>query len=104
MLKAFFKRVITEVVKELISPELASIRAEIKGVETSLSQRMDRLEERLDRFEDRLDRFDDKLDRINKRLDDLYLIVVRRDEHTSLEEDVKRLREDVDILKRRVGI
>ena len=41
---------------------------------------------------------------LDTRLDDLYKVVVRREEHYSLEEDVKRLREDVELLKRRAGV
>jgi len=39
---------------------------------------------------------------INRRIDDLYQVVVRREEHYSLVEEVRRLRDDVEMLKRKV--
>ena len=89
MLKDFLKRIITEVIKELISPELTILREEIKKVEGSLKETLNEMRE--------------DMRHLDTRLDDLYKVVVRREEHYSLEEDVKKLREDVELLKRRVG-
>ena len=143
MIKSFIKRIITEVIKELISPELTrfeqamiaqqeafrnEMRLRFEDFVKSMDARFEGFAKGMDaRFEDfakSMDaRFEDfksfvigelaKISReieeirvdirnINRRIDDLYQVVVRREEHYSLVEEVRRLRDDVEMLKRKV--
>ena len=165
MIKSFIKRIITEVIKELISPELTrfeqamiaqqeafrnemrlrfedfakSMDVKFEGFAKGMDARFEDFVKSMDakfegfakgmdvRFEDfakSMDaRFEDfksfvigelaKISReieeirvdirnINRRIDDLYQVVVRREEHYSLVEEVRRLRDDVEMLKRKV--
>ena len=143
MIKSFIKRIITEVIKELISPELTrfeqamiaqqeafrnEMRLRFEDFAKSMDARFEGFAKGMDaRFEDfakSMDaRFEDfksfvigelaKISReieeirvdirnINRRIDDLYQVVVRREEHYSLVEEVRRLRDDVEMLKRKV--
>ena len=47
-------------------------------------------------------RLNEDMRNFNKRLDDLYKIVVRRDEHSFMVNDVQKLRQEVELLKRDV--
>jgi len=143
MIKSFIKRIITEVIKELISPELTrfeqamiaqqetfrnEMRLRFEDFAKSMDVKFEGFAKGMDaRFEDFVKsmdaRFEDfksfvigelaKISReieeirvdirnINRRIDDLYQVVVRREEHYSLVEEVRRLRDDVEMLKRKV--
>jgi ubiquinone biosynthesis protein UbiJ len=114
MIKNFFKRIISEVIKELISPQLEEFRKFILLQQESFQGE---IRTRLEGFEKNIEaRFDDfksfmvrevedikqDIRAINRRLDDLYQVVVRREEHYSLVDEVRRLRDDVEMLKRKV--
>jgi len=47
-------------------------------------------------------RLNEDMRNFNKRLDDLYKIVVKRDEHSFMVNDVQKLRQEVELLKRDV--
>jgi predicted phage-related endonuclease len=154
MIKNFIKRIITEVIKELISPELMRfeqamlsqqdlfrnemrtklddfaksmearyedlarlMQAQFDDFSKSMEARFEDFSKSIDaRFEDfkgfvmgELTRISKEIDEIrvdirniNRRIDDLYQVVVRREEHYSLVEEVRRLRDDVEMLKRKV--
>jgi predicted phage-related endonuclease len=143
MIKNFIKRIITEVIKELISPELMrfeqamlsqqdlfrnEMRTKLDDFAKSMEARYEDLAKLMQaqfddfsksmeaRFEDfkgfvmgELARISKEIDEIrvdirniNRRIDDLYQVVVRREEHYSLVEEVRRLRDDVEMLKRKV--
>jgi predicted phage-related endonuclease len=154
MIKNFIKRIITEVIKELISPELMRfeqtmlsqqdlfrnemrtkfddfaksmearyedlaklMQAQFDDFSKSMEARFEDFSKSIDaRFEDfkgfvmgELARISKEIDEIrvdirniNRRIDDLYQVVVRREEHYSLVEEVRRLRDDVEMLKRKV--
>jgi hypothetical protein len=154
MIKNFIKRIITEVIKELISPELMRfeqamlsqqdlfrnemrtrfddfaksmearyedlarlMQAQFNDFSKSMEARFEDFSKSIDaRFEDfkgfvmgELARISKEIDEIrvdirniNRRIDDLYQVVVRREEHYSLVEEVRRLRDDVEMLKRKV--
>lgn len=123
MLKDFFKRIIAEAIRELISPQLNDIRAAIEKVDARLHDEITELRAAMEKgdaelraamergnaaLRDEMQSFNSELKEdirsINRRLDDLFKIVVRRDEHFSLEEDVKKLRADVELLKRKVSV
>jgi predicted phage-related endonuclease len=143
MIKNFIKRIITEVIKELISPELMrfeqmmlsqqdlfrnEMRTKFDDFAKSMEVRYEDLAKLMQtqfddfsksieaRYEDfkgfvmgELTRISKEIDEIrvdirniNRRIDDLYQVVVRREEHYSLVEEVRRLRDDVEMLKRKV--
>ncbi len=143
MIKNFIKRIITEVIKELISPELMrfeqamlsqqdlfrnemrtkfddfakSMEARYEDLAKLIQAQFDNFSKSMEaRFEDfkgfvmgELARISKEIDEIrvdirniNRRIDDLYQVVVRREEHYSLVEEVRRLRDDVEMLKRKV--
>ena len=104
MLKSFLKRIISEVIKELISPEFKKVYAEFGKVYDEFGRvyaRMDKME--ASRKGDMAE-LKEELRHLDRRLDDLYKVVVRREEHYSVVEDVKKLREDMEMVKRKVGI
>lgn len=90
MVKEFFKKIIVEVIKELISPSLIVLEKKIENLRDEMRSEIKEIKE--------------DIRHLDRRLDDLYKVVVRREEHYSLEEDVKMIRSDVELLKRRVGI
>jgi len=49
-------------------------------------------------------RWAENLHDIHRRLDTLFEVTVRREEHTSLAEEVRSLRREVERLKERVGL
>ena len=86
------KEIISKVLQEFILPELAVIKhdnAEIKAVLNVTNKRLDDFNARLIEQSRRLDnlstKFDSKLDDLNNRMNQLYLVIVRRDEHDKLE-------------------
>lgn len=116
MLKAFFKRIITEVIKELIAPELQALRGEISNLREEMRAEIAGLREEMhaeigglrteiaglrEEMRTEIGDLKQEIRHIHARLDNLYNVVVRREEHASLQEDVKRLREDVEMLKRK---
>ena len=112
MLKGFLKRIVAEAIKELIYPEFEKVYAKMEEEFEKVYAKMDeefgrvyeKIEEESRRLNGRIDELREELRHIDRRLDDLYKVVVRREEHYSLVEDVKRLREDVEMLKRKVGV
>lgn len=99
MLKEFLKRIIAEAIRELISPQLKELRTVMEKGEATLHNEISGLRAAMEKGEAALHTemqgFNSELKEdtrsINRRLDDLFKIVVRRDEHFSLEKDVKKL-------------
>lgn len=108
---------VREAIKELVLPELASLRASTERVESRLTvveKGLSGVERRLDdvnlHLVDQSRRIDTvraelsgKDDEINKRLDRLYEIIVRRDEHVVLAERIERLESEVSEIKRNLA-
>ncbi len=119
------KEAVGSVLKELIVPELNKIKEENKEVKTPLiltnerlddinlhladqSRRIDsvreELSERIDETNKRIDSVREdlggKIDETNKRIDRLYEVIVRRDEHSGLDQRVAKLEQEIDDLKR----
>jgi chromosome segregation ATPase len=119
------KEAVGSVLKELIVPELNKIKEENKEVKTILvltnkrlddinlhladqSRRIDsvreELSERIDETNKRIDSVREdlggKIDETNKRIDRLYEVIVRRDEHSGLDQRVAKLERELNDLKR----
>ena len=115
------KEIISKLLQELILPELAVIKhdnAEIKAVLNvtnkrlgdfnnhliEQSRRIDDTNKRIDdlnakfdsKFDDLNAKFDSKFDDLNDRMNQLYLVIVRRDEHDKLEYRVMVLEDKLD--------
>ena len=123
------KKAVGSVLKELIVPELNKIKDENKEIKTALvltnkrlddinlhladqSRRIDSVREelskRIDSVRDDLggkidetnNRIDSVKDELTKRIDRLYEVIVRRDEHSSLDRRVAKLEFGLNDLKR----
>ena len=104
------KEIIAKVLQELILPELAVIKhdnAEIKAVLNVTNKRLDdfnarlieqsrRIDDTNKRIDDLSTKFDSKLDDLNDRMNQLYLVIVRRDEHDKLEYRVMALEDKLE--------
>ncbi|MBW1962577.1 MAG: hypothetical protein JRJ04_14135 [Deltaproteobacteria bacterium] len=118
------KEMIVSALQELIVPELDRIKEEngqIKAILeltnkrlddinqhlTDQSRRIDETSKRIDETNKRIDVVREELSRqdaeINRRLDRLYEVIVRRDEHSRVEERVAALERDVNELKRKLA-
>jgi chromosome segregation ATPase len=104
--------------KDMIVPELDKIKAdvsEIKAVQAVTNKRIDdisihiadlsrRIDETNNRIEDLKDRIEDKISETNDRLNRLYEVIVRRDEHKTLELKVIELERDIKEIKSRMAV
>jgi chromosome segregation ATPase len=111
--------------REMIVPELDKIKAdvsEIKAVQevtnkriddisihiADLSRRIDENNKRIDETNNRIDelkdRIEDKISETNDRLNRLYEVIVRRDEHKTLELKVIELERDVKEIKSKIAM
>ena len=110
------KEAVGSVLKELIVPELNKIKEENKEIKTTLvltnkrlddinlhladqSRRIDSVREELSKRIDSVrEDLGERIDEINKRIDRLYEVIVRRDEHSGLDQRVAKLeRELIDL-------
>ena len=112
------KEAVGSVLKELIVPELNKIKEENKEIKTTLvltnkrlddinlhladqSRRIDSVREELsERIDSVREDLGERIDEINKRIDRLYEVIVRRDEHSGLDQRVAKLEREIDDLKR----
>jgi chromosome segregation ATPase len=112
------KETVGSVLKELIVPELNKIKEENKEIKTTLvltnkrlddinlhladqSRRIDSVREDLsERIDSVREDLGERIDEINKRIDRLYEVIVRRDEHSGLDQRVAKLEREIDDLKR----
>jgi len=108
--------VIVGAIKELILPELETMRRDNEELKVRLELTNKRLDDinlhladqsrRIDEMNKRIDSVRDELLRIiteiNKRLDRLYEVIVRREEYSGLEHRVAHLEEEVKELKSRI--
>ena len=122
------KEIISKLLQELILPELAVIKhdnAEIKAVLNVTNKRLDdfnnhlieqsrriddtnkRIDDLNAKFESKLDdlnaKFESKLDDLNDRMNQLYLVIVRRDEHDKLEYRVMALEDKLDKINNKLA-
>ncbi|RLB39941.1 MAG: hypothetical protein DRH12_10795 [Deltaproteobacteria bacterium] len=80
-----------------INTHLIDQSRRIDEVREELSRRIDEVREELSR------RIDETNKSLNARIDRLYDVIVRRDEHTKLDERVTRLERDVQELKAKIA-
>jgi uncharacterized coiled-coil protein SlyX len=122
------KEAVGAVLKELIVPELDTIKGENKEIKAILtltnkrlddinihladqSRRIDALREELTQRVDETNKkmevvrveLTQRIDETNKRLDRLYEVIVRKDEHIQIEQRVTGLERDVNELKRKTA-
>jgi len=91
-----------------INTHLIDQSRRIDEVREELSRRIDEVREELSRRIDEVreelsGRIDETNKSLNARIDRLYDVIVRRDEHTKLDERVTRLERDVQELKAKIA-
>ena len=111
------KEAVIAAIKELIFPEIQDLKSGQREIKATLiltnkrlddvnvhladqSRRIDETNKRLDGVRDELFR---EIQEINKRLDRLYEVIVRREEHQSLEARLLRLEQDMAVMKQRLA-
>lgn len=102
----WFKTAIKSVMQELIIPELDKLKAdvsEIKSVQAVTNKRIDDISMHLADLSRRLDETNTRIDETNNRINRLYEVIVRREEHTSLEQRLVVIEKDVQELKSKIG-
>ena len=91
-----------------INLHLADQSRRIDSVREELSERIDETNKRIDSVREDLGgkidetnkRIDSVKDELTKRIDRLYEVIVRRDEHSRLDQRVAKLEQEIDDLKR----
>ncbi|MGD2090249.1 MAG: hypothetical protein PVH61_29000 [Candidatus Aminicenantes bacterium] len=102
----WFKTAIKSVMQELIIPELDRLKAdvsEIKSVQVVTNKRIDDISIHLADLSRRLDETNNRIDETNNRINRLYEVIVRREEHTILEQRLVVIEKDVQELKSKIG-
>jgi len=84
-------------VREELSERIDETNKRIDSVREELSERIDETNKRIDSVREDLG---GKIDETNKRIDRLYEVIVRRDEHSRLDQRVAKLEQEIDDLKR----
>lgn len=104
------KEALRAALQELILPELDHMRrshAELKAQMETLHKRLDDVNAHLLDQSRRIDalreEFGRRIHETNTRIDRLYEVVVRREEHETLEQRLRALERDVAEIKRRVA-
>jgi septal ring factor EnvC (AmiA/AmiB activator) len=105
MFIGFIREAVLRAFKEIILPELQVFKqdmAELKTAVTIIEQRLDHTNQRIDDTNKRIDDItanlvhqSQRLDELNQRLDRLFEVIVRREEHQTLETRVTRLEQSV---------
>jgi DNA-binding FrmR family transcriptional regulator len=90
---------IIEGVGDLLLPKIAELASRMDRIEG----RLDGMSERLDMLSDRISDIYNQLGNINQRIDRLYEVIVRREEHMLLADRVRRLEEDMSLIKEKVA-
>jgi chromosome segregation ATPase len=101
----WFKTAIKSVMQELIIPVLDKLKAdvsEIKSVQVVTNKRIDDISIHLADLSRRLDETNSRIDETNNRINRLYEVIVRREEHTSLEQRLVVIEKDVQELKNKI--
>ena len=84
-------------VREELSKRIDETNNRIDSVKDELTKRIDETNNRIDSVRDDLG---GKIDETNKRIDRLYEVIVKRDEHSSLDRRVVKLEFELNDLKR----
>jgi chromosome segregation ATPase len=110
------QEVIVSALKDMVVPELTKIKDDVNNVKAVLEVTNKRLDDinlqlidhsrRIDAVREELSqRIDDtnrRIDETNDRLNRLYEVIVRRDEHSTLDQKVLALEKDVQELKLKI--
>ena len=113
-----FKKSMMAALKELIVPELSLIKDDLNTEKIELNnekeqqvftnKRLDDMNHQLVDQSRRIDavreELNHRLDETNNRIDRLYEVIVRRDEHSGLEQKVLELERDVREIKLKIAV
>ena len=94
-----FKAIITNALKELIIPELDKIKADVSETKAILNV----TNKRIDDLSLHMVEVNRRIDETNNRLNRLYEVIVRREEHTSLEQKFIALEREVHEIKSKMA-
>lgn len=108
------KKAIANALKEIVVPELTKIKEDVNNVKGVLELTNKRLDDinlhladqsrRIDETNRRIDETNNRIDETNDRLNRLYEVIVRRDEHSTLDQKVLALEKDVQELKLKMAV
>jgi uncharacterized coiled-coil DUF342 family protein len=102
---------VRKVIQEMVIPELGDLKERL----TVANQRLDGTNKRLDDMNTHIVDQSRRIDHLreelrneiagtNERIDRLYEVIVRRDEHYTLEAKVMKLEEEVSAIKAKIGV
>ena len=94
-----FKSIITNALKELIIPELDKIKADVSETKAVLGV----TNKRIDDLSMHMVEVNRRIDETNNRLNRLYEVIVRREEHASLEQKFTALEREVHEIKSKMA-
>jgi predicted nuclease with TOPRIM domain len=94
-----FKAVITNALKELVIPELDKIKADVSETKAVLNV----TNKRIDDLSLQMVEVNRRIDETNNRLNRLYEVIVRREEHTTLEQKFIELEREVHEIKSKMA-
>jgi uncharacterized coiled-coil DUF342 family protein len=94
-----FKAVITNALKELVIPELDKIKADVSETKAVLGV----TNKRIDDLSLQMVEVNRRIDETNNRLNRLYEVIVRREEHTTLEQKFIELEREVHEIKSKMA-
>ena len=94
-----FKSIITNALKELIIPELDKIKADVSETKAILNV----TNKRIDDLSLHMVEVNRRIDETNNRLNRLYEVIVRREEHASLEQKFIALEREVHEIKSKMA-
>jgi predicted nucleic acid-binding Zn-ribbon protein len=112
------KKEIVNALKEIVVPELTKIKEDVnnvKGVLELTNKRLDdinlhladqsrRIDETNKKIDSTREELGQRIDETNDRLNRLYEVIVRRDEHSTLDQKVLALEKDVQELKLKMAV
>lgn len=87
-------------IKDMIVPELDKIKADVGEIKAIL----DVTNKRINDMSRRIDKTNSRIDETNRALGRLYEVIVRRDEHKTLEQKVFELERDVREIKIKIAV
>lgn len=96
----WFKTVIKSALQEIIVPELDKIKADVSETKAVLGV----TNKRIDDLSTQMTELSRRVDETNNRLNRLYEVIVRRDEHTTLEQKVIEHEKVLQEIKSKIGM
>jgi len=89
-----------DALREELTQRIDETNRRIDALREDLTQRIDALREELTQ---RIDETNRRIDETNRRMDSLYEVIVRREEHTGLQERVADLEKKYEYLEKQVA-